>query len=791
MISCIFISFFLSKLYALELTPLETTLPWVVGERSYGEVRVIITGEEIQRFKSDSLYRALKSSMRPSIYRDIDFTQEWIDALDLPIIVNFNPEQLELNPLFKEDYLLPQVYSLALSPHQRYADRAIKPAPIGGAINYQVEKHFGDGPNQREKTSLFIDSFFNIQSTVIESKIYYRETQNNEKQWFRGDTRIVKDFEDHRIRVQVGDVYPSGFGLMQASPIGGAAISRQFLLSPYHVPYSQGEGEFTLNTRSEVRTFLNDSLIRSETLPAGTYNIRDLPLVNGLNNVRVEVTDEFGNKRFFEFNLPISTTLLRKNEWNFSLSSGTPFQDQDFKRQYDSQNLTSGFAQYGVTNSFTTGAYAQRIQDYTLFGVESGLSTLVGNFFLGIAQSDNEDNSGLAANGVWRYQKIGGQLFSSYNFALRHEAYEKSFQRNHTQTNQALRSRTQANLSVPLLKNLTTSIGANLLHYREGSHQKAKGWNLNLNWRMMPQMNLNFFISQNRDQLNNKNNIAYAFFTWSFGGSRNLITGFRDIENNSNRITATRDNHNRLYSPRITASIEESDNLDRAEVDGIIQTPYAEFGARVGGRRQTQTTERESNAFGSIRLSSAFVFARDQESTAFGISKPVRNSFALFKPSEELKRQNITLTTTSVYPESASGVFDTLTATNLIPYQYREIQLDPSRLDPGISLEQEKFVLFPTYKSAHLINLRDRGSVVVRGRIVDEYGESYSLKVGSIGDDLFFTDRQGNFYLEGLSPGEHPFKIEGSEQENQIIVEKNSRGFKDVGVIIFNLKEDF
>lgn len=287
-------------------------------------------------------------------------------------------------------------------------------------------------------------------------------------------------------------------------------------------------------------------------------------------------------------------------------------------------------------------------------------------------------------------------------------------------------------------------------------------------------------MSRTRDENKRWNDIAYMFFTWTFDNASHFITGFHDAENNVNRVTAVRDNGNRLYSPRLTAIAEEGPDKDGAEMEGFMPTPMADVGGRLIGAQFD--CDAETHVRGAVRLSSALVFAYQEGDFGLGFSRPVPNSFVLFDPSDELKKQKISLRSSSPYTEGESGPLGEITFTNLLPYQFREIQLDPTGLDDGTSLVQEKFVVYPTYRSAHLIQLKDKGTVVLTGMLQTPDGKPLALAVGEVGGKPFFTTREGRFFIEGLDPGAHNLLIEGW-QPFELKLDPKSRGIKDIGTL--------
>lgn len=755
----------------------EASVPVQLNGTRIGEVRSRIRGDELESIEAPGLLKLLRETVQRSLWQELVGKTGWVAPKSLKVNLRYDAQDAHL--VLDVPTELSRFKRLEVSEDFEafYGDEALRPAPFGGAINYRLEKGWGSERLGGENFSGYFESFVNIHGVVLESQGNYTEDSENSG-WFRGDTRLVKDFQKSRVRVQAGDIYPSNFGFMPARPIGGVQVARNFTLDPYRIPFPQGQGQFTLRTRSQVRTFVNGVLIRDEWLPAGNYNLRDVPLINGLNTVLVETTDELGEKRIYDFRLPTSVGLLRQSEWNFSLSHGRPFQDLSFRRTYSDADLTSGFAQYGLTRSFTLGGYAQTQEDFQLSGVELGQATNFGNVFFGGAHARDGQEAAAAGSVTWQLQHLGTKLFSSYTLTLRHERFQQGFTTVNDGLISNLASQTAGNFTIPLQDLMTLSIGGTLGQMHDRSLAERRGWDATLNIRAMHKLNLSFFVARNRDEFRRWNDVAYAFFTWTFDKANHFLTGFHDVENQLNRVTMVHDNGNQLYKPRVTAAVLEGQSLDGGEIDGFLPTPFADIGARLQASqfRDESTTQTR----GVARFSQALVFARDNGKWGLGLSRPVPNSFVLFKPTKELQGQKVALRSTSPFTEGESGPFGEITFTNLLPYQYREIQLDPTGLDMGTSLVKEKFVVYPTYRSAHLIALEDKGSVTVEGRLVSRDGTPLALRVGEVNGKPFFTSQEGQFYIEGLNPGRYMLTIDG-HKELPLVLEKKDRGLRRLG----------
>ncbi len=775
----------LPQLFAQGVSSYEADLPLFDKINQIGDVKVTIEGETLRSVDRDSLINALKSYLKPDTLKSLSSLPPSIDPARLPLGLIFDPADLKLVLNLSLDSRNTDELDIAENHQRRYEGESIAPAPFGGAINYRLEQSWATLEEERRFTGQ-MDSFVNMKGLVLENQTLYQT--NAEREWYRGDTRLVKDFQKSLVRVQAGDVYPQIQGFMSGRAIGGINISRNFALNPYRLPYPTASQSFSLQARSFVKYFVNGSLIKSEFLPAGNYSAKDIPLSNGMNTVVVEATDDLGQKKTFVFRTATSIDLLNKGESRFDLSYGVPFIDQNFKRTYVEKDgkLASGFYQYGFRTDISGSLYAQNQESFTLGGTELLKATSVGNFGAGYAKSHDTDRDGEAGSLRYQYIGQGKRWFETNSLGLRYEQRSRKFQSSIFDSLNSVKNAYSANYALPLANAFTISVGGSYGDMYDNSLSNRYGYDSTLSIRIFNRHNLSFFAGRNRDEFKNWNDVAYVFLTITFPDSNDFMTAFYDKEQKTSRVTYLRDNQNKLYTPRAQGILENNDTFQMGEADVLIPTQVADLGARINARHLVDSDKVIGR--GSLRMNSAFVFARDEGEWGFGMSRPVPSSFAIFKPEDKLRGQKIALKSTSPYLESQTGLFDEITYSQLLPYQYREIQLDPTYLDEGRSLKKEKFVLYPGYKSAHLITLADQGMVMLKGVLTKKDGSPWPLQVGHAGDKTFFTNRDGIFFIEGIEPGSYALSLEGTTSKIKVDVPDDAKGIKDLGSMI--MEED-
>lgn len=745
---------------------------------SLGAIKVKLRGDKLVSIEKASLVKVLQDKLEPSEVQKISSLPDaWVVSESLGFDVRYSPEVLGLVASIPLEKLSPQERLLREIAENR--SRAIYPAPVSGAVTGRAEQFWAD---DRLGGNYFLghaDSFVNVKGVVLENQTVYQSNLDN--RWFRGDTRIVKDFNDSMIRTQAGDINYQTIGFQTLRPVGGVSIARNFFLNPYRTPYPKLNRDFVVKTRSKVTYFVNGNLIKSEFLAPGRYAVRDVPLVNGINNIIVEIEDDLGRKEVINFQQTTSINLLNNGESKFDLSVGYPFQDINQKRQYEETNvLTSGFFQYGLTSNFTAATYGQHFDSFKLGGVETILATGIGNFSLGGAYGGDKTYQGSVYALGYNLAIVRNEWFSAHNLNIRHEVRESDFVQTWNSAPQRIKNLSAINYSLPLFKMLTVGVGANYGEKNKYGEVDRYGYDASLTVRLFQNINATIYAARTRDEFRNTNDLAYMLVNIAFPEKAQYVTAYADTTNQTRRVTYVKDNLNRLNSFKGQATIETNKMSDVGDADLLFNAKLADIGVHATGFNYENGG---SAGRYSARMNSSFVFAGSDEGWSWAVSRPVQTSFALLAPNKHLESQKFGVKSTSPYSEGLSDFMGKTVFVNLLPYQYREIQLDPSQVDIGYSLGQENYVLFPTYRSGHLIFVGAPGSVTVRGTLVSETGAE-GLRTGEIKGNgvsaLFFTNRKGQFLIENLMPGEYTLTTDDGRKLEFKIPEK-TRGLFEIG----------
>lgn len=177
------------------------------------------------------------------------------------------------------------------------------------------------------------------------------------------------DVPERLAALRFGDVSASGGRVTAGSALLGAQWSRNFAYEPLR-RRTPGLG-FTgvLDTPSTLEIFLDGRRISRTELPSGPYRLDDIPgAVGGSGELRVEITDAFGNRQVIEQPYYLGSGLLSAGESDFSYAIGLPHAAG--RNRYADQPAAQAAHRWGLSDALTLGFETLATADQYVTGVQ-------------------------------------------------------------------------------------------------------------------------------------------------------------------------------------------------------------------------------------------------------------------------------------------------------------------------------------------------------------------------------------------------------------------------------------
>ena len=218
----------------------------------------------------------------------------------------------------------------------------------------------------------------------------------------RGLTTLTVDRPRWMIRFDAGDAVAPASGLGGGVVLLGAGVARDFSLDPYYVSAPRPSMAGFAATPSTVEVWVNGSLVRRDLLAPGSYDLWNLPVVSGANDVRVVVRDAFGRTEAVEASPYFGSRQLARGVHDFSVHAGLRRENLGRESFDYGRFLLVARERLGITDRITAGARLEAGAGLASGGVSASLLTRFGEWEAELAASGGEGFSGAGAYGAWR-----------------------------------------------------------------------------------------------------------------------------------------------------------------------------------------------------------------------------------------------------------------------------------------------------------------------------------------------------------------------------------------------------
>lgn len=281
-------------------------------------------------------------------------------------------------------------------------ERSIRPPGIvyGSApsafLNYGIQTTGGDRPTGSAELGTSFDGalFDSVASVRPDGKV------------LRGFSTLTLDSPSNLRRAVLGDSLAASGLLGSTMVLGGLTISREFSLDPYFVGAPRQQISGVTTTPSRVEVYTDGRLTRVESLPAGPFDLANLPGFGTGDQTRIVVRDSFGRTQEFSATTRISANLLAPGLSDYAYQIGFRRTALDRSFEYGAPAVL-GRHRVGMTDWATGGVQFEGDRGVISGGPTLTASSPLGAFDFGFAGSTDGTFPGAAA-------------FGSYGFTSRH-----------------------------------------------------------------------------------------------------------------------------------------------------------------------------------------------------------------------------------------------------------------------------------------------------------------------------------------------------------------------------------
>lgn len=694
-----------------------------------------------------------------------------------------------------------------------------KPALFSGYVNFagSLEHVWDDGSDSSiiHQSSdpiiarLEFDSSVRAWGTVFENRAVYRSAYESflcpapidcslgfSQGFKRQASRAVYDIPSHDLRFVVGDNDALGLGIQGAPEFAGFSIEKAPAKLGNEASLRRTSAStFLLERRSDVEIRINGVTYHRLQLQAGTYNIRDLPIATGANEIELVVTDASGASRTLKLSAYYDTRLIKPGASEWAIMGGLPSTLLADERIYSEDGgYASGFYRYGLNDTLTIEGHAQVDRKVMMGGGSVIAETPWGITALRGAISESDGDWGAAIAFDWAmvnfrglngrrghsFRVSGEYRTSEFDTAGRVETAEHGVLAHAT----GYRTRIDAYYSLPLAWDIAATLSARYIQnpvydtpfqsFRQGVD--SYGFDLTLAKPISSFANIALTVGYASEpqwidllRENTPDGEVRGMIRLNIrpDTQSNIALGYDSTHETAN-ASAYRHGDSALGRWNVSINAQQTGAHDGGSVTGAanVATNRAEITVSHGagyldglflgldGRPTTQRT--------AVRIGTSIAFADG----AWAIGTPIRNGgFAILHPHESIAGKQITVGDLD-HPRAQSGYLGPALVTNLPAYHLTSMPVDVADLPVGYSLGAASFDVKAPYKAGYKLEVGSAFSAYAYGTFLLDDGKPAAFLSGYARSEehpghnvMVFTNAAGKFGAEGLAPGKWTIEI--------------------------------
>lgn len=694
---------------------------------------------------------------------------------DSDISATYNENSLSLEITIKPNLLQPKILSLQKALKQRdTADNVVSPIDTNVRLNLYNNVTVGASQQQIQTRA----------ETIISHKDLSMHSSHTlqDNQWLDNQLTFTYDQADKLLRWQAGDTSSDSQNFQNSISMVGLKATKSFFMDRQLQIRPDADQQFILETDSTVEAYVNDKLLQRFYLRAGTFDLQDIGLSDGENNIRIKITDSFGEVSEIFSSQLFDSQLLAPDLSYYSVSLGKQDKEGSTDDLESVDDLfISGFYQWGESEDLTLGFDAHYQQEKYMMGYSLVSPLKLGTIQHGSAFSGGEDApSGYATRLHFKptHQIQDDNAFTSLlnSWSLTSEYRSETFVTpDQTQTptsTEQLKSRYQYRVGLDLGKDWIGNINGYVSRYYDNSKDISNRLNLSRHFAKGIRLDLGLQHEASSDiALNAQLSLPLSDKLSSYFNEEN--DRLELLFNSSNETFSTQYIH------------EPSGNVGANSLAGslsYIQTP---------NDKQTllNTHYRHPNFETRLNLRQS-INGRSEQTAAVGldtsllcvgsdctVSYPVNGSFALLKgPGNQQKPIAVkkgygqfNYDDVSDIPLNYEALIKDKGSKAIIPlesYSQQLISVDGTNMPMGYDPDKTEFSVYPRYRQAYSLQAGGKPGIVLDGVLLDKEGETLSFKGGQLsplndqGKTIaFFTNKVGKFRIPSVPPGRYKIEL--------------------------------
>ncbi len=780
------------------------TVPLNFNRRVLGELPVLLTRDD--RFIVDSasfqvLIRPLlteeaQADLAASLEGIESFAPEEINATGIQL--DYDPEQLAVLVLrIDPTRRLPQVLFQRGRP-----DAPEQPPEDFSAYlntNLAVQRRVSTG--DIDTPSVFLNGAIRYKSLVFEADVQGREDRfTGEYEVERRYARFVFDQPEDYRRWYLGDLDPETRGRQGFVEMGGVGVARQRRrFEPFRNNVLAGARQLVLQEESTVRVVRNGVFVREFRLDPGQYDLSNLPLDTGSNDVQLEIEGVSGAFEQVSYSAYLDSIDLEPGDYEYGAYLGV--MNNGF---FGSPNYSGGemaFTGYWRKAFVNRPALGLGLQASESVQTATGQSQLIldngARIQLDLSGSQS-DIAGAGYAAALSYDHIFERDGLADNWTVVAEFVSEDFT---TLGNRFGNNPTSWSFSAGYARRLNIDWVANVSASYRMSRGNLRGDSYSINasttYRITPEWSAQVGLEYTDYE---RSSPFSGGFGDGLGATVALIWTPRYDRRGEVRYASARNSgsvrfqqspENRVDSFGYVVGSTYDDG--RGTISGQVDYTSNRFDATLShvafGRDFSNITDEQVT---SLRIGSSIATTGGR----WAIGRNIGDSFAIVYPHESLRGSPVIVgeSLEGGRYTSRSGAFGPALSNTLASYVNQSVRYDAMNAPVGYDVAEGILRVRPTYRSGYAIEVGSAAFVSALGRVHGNGDKPLALisgRVRALDDpeakpELFFTNSVGRFAVQNLEPGKS-YRVElftSPAQGFEFTVPEDSDGLLDLATVV-------
>ncbi len=662
----------------------------------------------------------------------------------------------------------------------------VEPSLLSGYVNFALSanetQYVNQNSSRQELYRSQFDSALNIGFLNFEYESYLENSSSQDSRYVKEGSRLNIDFAEQGTRLVLGDMYNSGQSFQDSTDILGIGLTRDFTLIPTRNARPRANQSFTLQRASNVDVYIDGIAVQRLTLGAGSYNLSDIPLAQGSNDIVLVITDRSGNEERIEFSIATGNDLLNSGEFEYSIMYGAPSELQNGQLEYlTDERIFHGYVDVGINPWLTLGTNFQSREDLYQYGATALLASTWGVTELNASRSEHPTfGTGDAYKFAFDAEfsstnTLSPQLSFSYEYLANNFTGVSGFDASDIDINLTTHY-VSAFSSIYLGQSLRAAM---TLNYRSGIDKE------NDYWLISPSLSDRLFDTPATwsARVNYRYNAAEdddisttVTISWPLSRQTRVVGRYTTELNEAALDYSYQNNIGNTGGISAFASVITNEETDADMDAGVNYTANRYESNATHASRLEDISGETRNHSTDVTISSALAFA----GSSVTIGRPVREAFAIVSKHKSLKENDVAIDPTKdgeyarVYLKGDASAM----VPDLVAYNGQVIGYEVDDLPPGYDLGDGAFWIKPGYKRGFQLQIGSDAVLTVIGKLFDRQSNNPISLVAGVAHYLgeakqlpidFFTNRNGIFAISGLKPGKYQLVLDTKEQESVII----------------------